>query len=144
MKLLWGLIVLSLSLLAWGSQFISWISPRSRPRFALTNAENPTEPSYWVDIRGEAPFATVTLWTMVAAGALLIFDLDAWAYFGLVGGGMYVYFAGGAIFNRIAAQREGIPVGTHRKHRTAYAMLVAWGLMGLVTIAAAVVSLQGS
>lgn len=144
MRVLWGLIVVILSLLAWGSQFISWVVPRSRPRFALTNAENASEPSYWIDIQGEAPFDSVTLWTMVVAGALLILDISAWAYFGLVGGGMYVYFAGRAIFTGIAAEREGIPVGALKKHRIGYAMLFAWGLMGLITIAAGVVSLQGS
>lgn len=144
MRFLWGLIVVLLSLLAWGSQFINWVSPRSRSRFAITTAESTAEPSYWIDIRGEAPFDSVTLWTMVVAGVLLTLGIDAWAYFGLVGGGMYVYFAGRAIFTRIAAARVGIPVGALRKHRLGYAMLFAWGLMGLATIAAAVVSLQGS
>lgn len=50
---------------------------------------------------------------MVVAGVLLILNNGVWAYFGLVGGGMYVYFAGRAI----------------------------WALVGLITIAAAVVAL---
>jgi hypothetical protein len=141
-QLLWGLIVVGLSLLAWGSQFITWVAPRTGARFELTGSDDAGEPAYWIDFRGEAPFAAVTLWTMVVAGILMILDIDAWAYFGLVGGGMYFYFAGRAIFMRIAARREGLPVGTLKNHRFRYTMLVVWALMGLITIAAAVVSLQ--
>jgi hypothetical protein len=79
---------------------------------------------------------------MVVAGVLMILDIQEWAYFGLVGGGMYIYFAGGAIFTRIAARRAGVPLGTLLNHKLRYTLLVLWALMGLITIAAAVVSLR--
>lgn len=141
MQVLWGIIVVTLSLLGWGSQFITLVAPRTGARFRPTASED-AEPAYWIDFRGEAPFAAVTLWTMIVAGILMILDVDAWAYFGLVGGGMYFYFAGSAIFTRIAARREGLPLGTLKNDRLRYTMLVLWALMGLITIAAAVVSLQ--
>lgn len=142
MQLLWGLIVVTLSLLAWGSQFITWVAPRAGARFHFTASDDAGEPSYWIDFRGEAPFASLTLWTMVVAGVLMILDIQEWAYFGLVGGGMYIYFAGGAIFTRIAARRAGVPLGTLLNHKLRYTLLVLWALMGLITIAAAVVSLR--
>lgn len=142
MQLLWGIIVVTLSLLAWGSQFITWVAPRTGARFHFTASDDADEPSYWIDFRGEAPFASVTLWTMVVAGILMILDIEEWAYFGLVGGGMYVYFAGGAIFTRIAARRAGVPLGALPSHRMRYTLLMLWALMGLITIAAAVASLQ--
>lgn len=139
-RLVWGLIVVILSLLAWGSELISWVAPHTGARFRLIG--DASEPSYWIDFHGEAPFASVTLWTMVVAGVLMIFDVKAWAYFGLVGGGMYFYFAGRAIVIRIAARHRGVAIGGRKKHRLRYAMLTAWALMGLITIAAAVVSLE--
>jgi hypothetical protein len=144
MNIVWGTIVVLLSLLAWGGQFISWVAPRTAIRFSLMEQEESVEPSYWADIRGEAPFDFITLWTMVVAGLLLIADVKAWAYFGLVGGGMYVYFAGRGMFTRIALQRHGFRVGSERNLKLGYAMLAAWGLMGLVTIAAAVIALPAS
>ncbi|MCP4966206.1 MAG: hypothetical protein GY926_13355 [bacterium] len=60
-------------------------------------AEDDVEPTFWADIRAEALWDAMTLWVMAAAGVLLIADAAAWPYFGLVGGGMYLYFGGRGI-----------------------------------------------
>ena len=104
---LWGATVVLLSLLAWGGQILAWLAPDLAVRLTVMEPEDSVEPTYWADIRGEAPFDFITLWTMVVAGVLLILDQASWAYFGLVGGGMYVYFAGRGIFTRIAMERRG-------------------------------------
>jgi hypothetical protein len=140
-NVLWGLVVVLLSLLAWGGQIISWLAPELAVRLNVMEPENSVEPTYWADIRGEAPFDFITLWTMVVAGVLLILNNSAWAYFGLVGGGMYVYFAGRGIFTRAAMQRRGFRVGNPVNLKLGYALLVIWGLMGLIMIAAAVIAL---
>jgi hypothetical protein len=141
MHVFWGFVVVALSLLAWGGQIISWLAPDLAIRLNVMEPENSVEPAYWADIRGEAPFDFITLWTMVAAGVLLILDNSIWAYFGLVGGGMYIYFAGRAIFTRAAMQRRGFRVGNPTNLKLAYALLAVWGLMGLIMIAAAVIAL---
>jgi len=56
----------------------------------LVEAEDDVEAVYWADIRGEAAWDALILWVMTVAGVLLVIDADAWAYFGLVGGGMYL------------------------------------------------------
>ena len=99
---------------------------------------------YWADIRGEAAWDFFTLWTLVVAGVLLMIDHPSWAYFGLVGGGVYVYFSGRAICTRATMQGRGFRVGTPRNLTLAYTLLSIWGLMGLITIAAAVVALSPS
>ncbi len=144
MRIVWGIVVVVLSLVAWGGQFVSWLAPRTAQKLSLTEAEDSVEPVYFADIRGEAPLDAITLWTMVVAGVLLILNVDAWAYFGLVGGGMYVYFAGRGLFTRVAIQRHGFKVGEERNVRIAYTMLAVWAAMGLITIAAAVIALQAS
>lgn len=144
MGVLWGIVVVLLSTLAWGGQIIAWLAPDLAVRLTVMESKDNVEPTYWADIRGEAPFDFVTLWTMVVAGVLLVFDQSAWAYFGLVGGGMYVYFAGRGIFTRVAMQRSGFRVGTDANLRIGYVMLGVWGAMGLITIAAAVVALPTS
>lgn len=141
LQVIWGIVIVLLSLLAWGGQFISWIAPDAAVRLTLMESEDDVEATYWADIRGEAPFDSITLWTMVVAGVLLIFDNSSWAYFGLVGGGMYVYFAGRGIFTRVAMQHRGFRVGSATNLKLGYLMLAVWGVMGLITIAAAVVAL---
>lgn len=141
---LWGATVVLLSLLAWGGQILAWLAPDLAVRLTVMEPEDSVEPTYWADIRGEAPFDFITLWTMVVAGVLLILDQASWAYFGLVGGGMYVYFAGRGIFTRIAMERRGFRVGAPKNLKLGYLMLVIWGAMGLITIAAAVIALPVS
>lgn len=144
MHAFWGIVVVLLSLLAWGGQIVSWLAPDLAVKLSVMEPESSVEPTYWADIRGEAPFDFITLWTMVVAGVLLLLDNSAWAYFGLVGGGMYVYFAGRGIFTRAAMQRRGFRVGSPTNLKLGYTFLVIWGLMGLIMIAAAVIALPAA
>jgi hypothetical protein len=140
-QIFWGIVVTALSLLCWGGQTIVWLAPATGVRLNLSEAEADVEPAYWADIRGEVAWDFFTLWTLVVAGVLLIIDNPAWAYFGLVGGGMYVYFAGRAISTRASMQRRGFRVGTPLNLTLGYTLLTIWGLMGLITIAAAVMAM---
>lgn len=144
MGILWGVVVVALSLLCWGGQVISWFAPETAVRLTLMEAEESVEPTYFADVRGEALWDTLTLWTMVAAGVLLIADDPVWAYFGLVGGGMYVYFAGRGIATRRAMQQRGYRIGAAQNVRIGYLFLAIWGVMGLITIAAAATTLSAA
>jgi hypothetical protein len=144
MGILWGVVVVALSLLCWGGQAISWFAPATAVRLTLMEAEDTVEPTYFADVRGEALWDTLTLWTMPVAGLLLIVDSPAWAYFGLVGGGMYAYFAGRGIFTRRAMQNRGYRVGAAQNVKVGYGFLSIWGVMGLITIAAGVIALSSS
>ena len=144
MQIAWGLVVVVLSALCWGGQVISWVTPTVAVRLGLSEAEDDVEPTYWADIRGEAAWDSLTLWTLVVAGLLLVVDSSTWPYFGLVGGGMYVYFAGRGIFTRARMQRAGHRIGAPTNVKLAYTLLAVWGLMGLITIAAAVAALAST
>ena len=141
MNVFLGAALASLSLLAWGGQTISWLNPDLAVKLTLMEAKSDVEPAYWADIRGEAAWDALTLWTMVVAGVLLIIDNPAWAYFGLIGGGMYVYFAGRGIFTRVAMRRRGFRVGTPHNVKIGLVFLGIWGVMGLITIIAAAAAL---
>lgn len=142
MAFVWGVVVLLVSLLGWGGQAVSWLAPATAEKLTLTEAEDTVEPAYWADIRAEAMWDTLTLWTLVVAGVLLVFDRQAWAYFGLVGGGMYVYFAGRGVLTRLEMQRRRLRIGTTQNVRAAYVLLPMWGAAGLVTAIAAVIALS--
>lgn len=137
MGIAWGLIVLGLSLLAWGGQTISWFAPEMAERLSLTEAEDDVEPTFYADVRAEALWDTFTLWVPVVAGALLVAGNDAWSYFGLAGGPVYVYFAGRGVLARREMRRRGLRIGTAESLKSAYLFLALWGVMGLVTLVAA-------
>jgi hypothetical protein len=137
----WGIVLIVLSLLCWGGQAVSWLAPARAARWSLTEGEDSVEPVYFADIRGEALWDTLTLWTMLLAGILLVADQPAWAYFGLVGGGMYAYFAGRGIATRMVMQGRGFRIGTAQNVAVGYAFLVIWGVMAVITIVAAIVAL---
>lgn len=143
MNVLWGLVVVLLSLLAWGGQATSWFAPAVAERWQLTEAEEDVEPTFWADGRGEAFWDIFTLWTMVLAGLLLIVDVHQWAYFGLVGGGMYLYFGGRVISTRVVMERQGLRIGSPASIRLGYIFGAAWAVMALITIIAAIESLEG-
>ena len=111
--------------------------PTSAQRWGLCEPEAHVEPAFWADVRGEALWDFFTLWTLVVAALLLILDHEAWPYFGLVGGGMYLYFAGRGIFTRIELRRRGARIGTPQGLTSAFVFLGLWALMGLATIAVA-------
>ncbi|MCP3853573.1 MAG: hypothetical protein GY698_02415 [Actinomycetia bacterium] len=144
MKLGWGLVVTVLSLVCWGGQLIAWLAPATAQRLGLMEAETDVEPVYWADIRGEAAWDSLSLWPMVIAGALLMAGQDSWAYFGLVGGGAYLYFAGRGIIVRLAMRRRALRIGGADRVRVGLIALAVWGAMATITIVAALVSLEGA
>jgi hypothetical protein len=143
MSVLWGAVVVLLSLLSWGGQALSWLAPTIAVRWKLMEAEDDVEPTFWADVRAEALWDTLTLWTMVVAGVLLIADVNAWAYFGLVGGGMYLYFGGRGILARATMARRGLRIGSPQNVRLGYIFSAVWAAMAILSIVAAVVSIEG-
>jgi hypothetical protein len=139
--MIWGLVVIALGLLAWIGQTVSWLAPATAARLSLADAEGSVDDVFWADSRGEALWDALTLWTLPLAGLLLLVGLEGWAWFGLAGGGMYLYFGGRGILTRLELRRRGHHIGEPSTVRLGLTALAAWGLAGLITIAAAVVEL---
>ena len=138
MDIAWGVVILVLGLLAWGGQVLAWLAPRRAARLGLVEAEASVEPVLWADIQGEALWDSLSLWTLAAAGLLLVIGEPAWAYLGLIGGGMYVYFGGRGILTRLALMRGGFRVGNPSSVRLGLVMLGVWGVAGAITALASV------
>ena len=142
MDLFWGVILIIFTLLVcWLGQTISTFSPKLAVKLGLTESESEVEPAFYADVRGEAIWDAMILWTLPVAGILLILNNALWAYFGLVGGGSYLYFAGRGIAVRLAMQRRGIRIGKPGALKLFYVFLALWGLIAVVTIIMAVVAL---
>jgi hypothetical protein len=136
-----GIMVAALSLLCWGGQAIVWFAPATGAKLGLSETEADVESAFWADVRGEALWDFLTLWTLVVAGGLIALDHSAWPYFGLVGGAMYVYFAGRGIFARVEMRRRGLRIGSAQSVKVVFAFLTIWGVTGLAVVIASFVSL---
>lgn len=141
MELAWGIVIVIVGGLAWGGQMLTRLSPSTATSLSLVEAEDSVEPAYWADIQGEALWDSLSLWVLVAAGLLLIGGQSAWAFLGLLGGGMYVYFAGRGILTRLELQGSGFRIGEPGSVRLGLVALGVWGVVGLVTIVAAAATL---
>ena len=142
MHVFWGVILIIFTLLVcWLGQTISVFSPKLALKLGLTESESDVDPTYYADVRGEAIWDTIILWTLPVAGILLILNNALWAYFGLVGGGSYLYFAGRGITTRLVMQRRGIRIGTPSTLKLFYVFLALWALIAIVTIIMAISAL---
>lgn len=138
MNIIWGVILTIFSVLGWMGQAITAISPKVAAKLGLTEYESEVDATFWADIRGESVWDTIILWTLPVAGILLMLNYSLWAYFGLVGGGMYLYFAGRGILTRLAMQRRGIRIGKPGTQKAFYVFLSLCGLIAIVTIIMAI------
>jgi len=138
MILIWAIIALIFSLFCWGGQAITLFWPATAVKLGLTEAEADVDPAYYADLRGEAFWDTASTWTLVVVAILMIMNNAIWPYFGLIGGGIYLYFAGRGIIARIVYGRRGISIGKLSSVKQAYVALSLWGMVAIGTIVLAI------
>ncbi len=136
MYLIWGIIIISITLKAWIGQTIIALSPKVAAKIKITEPESNVDSTYFKDMHGEAIWDAMILWTLPAAGVLLIINDGLWPYFGLIGGGIYLYFAGRGIVSRMIMQRHGINLGESKLKLNFF--LTLWGLTAIITIILAI------
>jgi hypothetical protein len=141
MNIIWGIILIVISGFGYAGQVFSTFWPDRAMKLGLTEVEDDVDPTFYADVRGEAYWDTATLWTLPAAGLLLVLGSPMWAYLGLIGGGIYLYFAGRGIFVRKVMQRRNIRIGNPEALKMIYVFLTLWGLVAVFTIVLAIVSL---
>ena len=141
MHLIWGVILIIISSIGYFGQLISAFWPGTAEKLGLTEPKSDVDPTFHADIRGEAFWDTAILWTLPIAGVLLVLNNPIWIYFGLVGGGIYLYFAGRGIIVRRVMQGQGIRIGKPDTLRAGYIFLFLWGLAAVITIFMAIVAL---
>lgn len=117
---------------------LSALAPRFSEKLGLIEPESDVDTAFYADARGEAKWDSLTLWTLPSAGLLIILNSPLWIYFGIVGGGIYLYFAGRAIFTRLELKKRRIRIGKPQLLRIYFIFATLWGLIGLATIIKAV------
>jgi hypothetical protein len=141
MNIIWGIILTIISSLGYFGQAITAFWPGTATKLGLTEPETDVDPAFYADVRGEAFWDTAILWTLPIAGVLLVFNSPVWVYFGLVGGGMYLYFTGRGIVVRRVMQLRGIRIGMPEALKVNYIFLAVSGLVAVITIVMAIAAL---
>jgi len=120
MELVWRVFLTVLTLIAWIGQVVYAISPSLGAKIGVGEAETNVHPVFYIDARGEAIWDAMIIWTLPVSGILLIFNNPYWVYFGLIGGGSYLYFTGRNITTRLMMQRNNIAIGTENNIKLGY------------------------
>ena len=141
MNLIWGIILVSVTLKCWIGQIIIAFSPKVAAKIKIIEPESDVNQTFFADMRGEAIWDAITLWILPFSGMLLVLNNSLWTYFGLVGGGMYLYFVGRTITSHLIMQRHGIHIGRSKKLKVKYIILTLWGLVAVITIIMAATTL---
>ena len=141
MDIIITIVIIFFSLLAWLGQLVTALSHKHAARLGLAEDESEVDPAFLADLHGEALWDTIILWILPVAGILFLLNNSWWTYFGLVGGGTYLYFAGRGIIVRLSMQRRGIRIGKPETIKVAYIFLSIWGLLAIVTIFMSIVNL---
>ncbi len=139
MNVLWGILLTSITLKCWVGQIIIALSPKIAAKIRIIESQSDMDPTFFTDIRSQAMWDIITLWTLPAAGVLLILNNNLWTYFGLIGGGMYLYFTGRGITTRWTMQHQGIHIG--KSNLKANLFLSLWCIVASITIIIAIIEL---
>lgn len=142
MNTIWGAVLIVFTgILCWLAQTTVVFAPKLAERLGLIEPEADVDPTFFVDARAEAVWDMISIWTLPVAGVLLLLNSPWWVYFGLVGGGVYLYFVGRGAVVRLAMQRRGIRIGKPETLKLYYVFLALWGLIAIITIVMAIVAL---
>jgi hypothetical protein len=143
MNIIWGIVLILFTLLlCWLGQVINAIAPEFAAKIGLAEPETDVDQTFFLDGRGEAIWDALILWPLPVAGILLLLDNPSWAYFGLVGGGMYLYFAGRGLATRQVLHLHGVAIGKPDTMKLYSVVLALWGLIAVITIIVAIAALS--
>ena len=67
MNLIWGLILVSVTLKCWIGQIIIALSPKVAVKIRITKPKSDVDPTFFADLHGEAIWGALSLWTLPIA-----------------------------------------------------------------------------
>ncbi len=125
-----AITVIVLGTLAWVGQLLSALVPATAAKLGLIERPDQVDPAFFADARGEAIWDVFALWGLPLAGVLLLLGHPGWPTVGVVGGAVYVYFAGRGIVTRAMLRRWGIRIGPQSTTVVYTVTLLLWGASG--------------
>jgi hypothetical protein len=136
-----GLLFLLMSILYLG-QVVSVINLPLAQRLGLQEDSETIDSVYARDTAGTAMWDLVSMWTLPAAGLLMLMNNSWWPHLALIGGAIYIDTGGRQAIKLIGYRREGVRVGDDQAVRLAFAVYGTFLLLGAVAIAVGLTELD--
>jgi hypothetical protein len=116
-------------------QFISTIDFRLAQKLGLQEKDDGTDPLFRRLELNTARWDLVVLWTLPAAGFLMLVDHAWWPYVALVAGGIHVDTAGRETAKVLGLRTHGVRTGSERDARLFFFFMGFMSLIGVWCIA---------
>ncbi len=138
-----GFFVIIAGLICWVGQSLSFISPNIALKLGLLEPpEEMDNTFYTIEAKALSLNDMLLTWTLPLSRFLMLFKHPLWPYLGLVGGGIFIYFAGLIILSRVFLKWRGKKVGRPSAEKAAYVFGVVWILASILMIVLASIELS--
>ena len=127
--------------IVWVGQLISGINYPLAQRLGLQEKSDGTETLFRLAEINAAKWDSFVLWTLAAAGILMLLNNSWWPYLSLVAGGIYLDAAGREAAKCIALSRGGVRIGTTKDLKIAAAFFSIMAAIALWVIIYAIWSI---
>ncbi len=135
MSLIIGIFIIAVGLLCWIGQSLVFITPHAAEKLGLVEPKDDMDEGFYIiEAKSIALNDLLLTWTLPLSGLLMILENPLWPYFGLIGGGIYLYFSGYIILSRIFLNKNNKKIGSSSSVTTAYIFGVIWTLSALLMI----------
>ncbi len=138
-------VVAVLALLMWPiylGQIVSVVNLPLARRLGLQEPPATIDPIYARDTAGTARWDVLSMWTLPAAGILMLVDNDWWPYLALIGGAVYLDTGGRQAIKLLGYRQEGVRVGTSQAVRLALAVYAVFVIVGAIVISIALIEID--
>ena len=123
-------------------QVVSVVNLRLAQQLGLQETPDTIDPIYGRDTAGTARWDLVSMWTLPAAGILMLTDNSWWPYLALIGGAVYIDTGGRQAIKLLGYRNEGVRVGTNQAVRRALTVYAVFLIVGLIAIVAALLEVD--
>ena len=139
MKIIIGITVILVGLICWIGQALSFFAPAVAAKLGVSEVEGEMDPVlYLIETKANGLTDTALTWTLPLSALLMIRDVSAWPILALIGGGIYLYFPGLILLNRVFLKKHGKKVGKASSEYTAYVLGFIWFISAVVMITLAI------
>ncbi|MBE7385647.1 MAG: hypothetical protein F6J95_030140 [Leptolyngbya sp. SIO1E4] len=139
MKIAIGIAVIVAGLICWIGQLLSLFAPAAANKLGVCEAEGEMDPVlFLIETKANGLTNVVLTWMLPLSALLMILDVSGWPILALIGGGIYLYFPGLVILNRIFLKRHGRNIGKASSEYTAYVLGFIWVISAIAMITLAI------
>ncbi len=134
MRVALAIICILYGAFGWLGQLISGIDYPMAQRLGLQESDEGTDLLFRHAEANAARWDSLVLWTLVAAGVLMLIDHPWWPSLSLVAGGIYLDGAGRESAKYMSLHKSGVRIGTSKQVRIAKIFFASMFLVALLVL----------